>query len=223
LAERIVVHENGLVHMPPGYSFEEAACLPCAGVTAWNALMVAGRPIAPGARVLVLGTGGVSMWALQLGVAAGAEVLVTSSSDAKLERAAALGATHGINYRTTPDWDQEVLRLTEGQGVDCIIEVGGAGTLARSFRALAPGGKICLIGVLAGPSGDLRPETLMLKRGMLIGIMVGDRDLFEQLNRAVVQNRIKPVIDRVFPFEQARDAFAHQASGDFMGKIVIRI
>lgn len=223
LAEQIVLHEEGLVPAPQGYSFEEAACLPCAGVTAWNTLMVAGRPLRPGDTVLALGTGGVSIWALQLAAATGARVIVTSSSDDKIERAKALGAWAGVNYRRTPEWDQEVLALTGGRGADCVIEVGGNGTLARSFRALAPGGKVGLIGVLSGPSGDISPQTLMFKRGTLHGIMVGDRALFEQLIRAVEENGVRPVVDRVFPFEAAREAYAHQRGGDFMGKVVIAI
>ena len=223
LAEQIVLHEDGVLPMPPGYSFEEAACLPCAGVTAWNTLMIAGRPIRPGDTVVALGTGGVSIWALQLAHAAGARVIITSSSDEKVERARALGASDGINYRNTPEWDQEVMRLTGGRGADCVIEVGGEGTLARSFRALAPRGKVGLIGVLAGSSQDLGIHTLMFKQGTLHGIMVGDRGLFEQLNRAVTADGIKPVIDGVFAFEDARTAFERQQSGAFMGKIVVTI
>jgi NADPH:quinone reductase-like Zn-dependent oxidoreductase len=219
--ERIVLHENGVLPIPEGYSFEEASCLPCAGVTAWNCLMFAGRPVRPGDTVLALGTGGVSIWALQIGVAAGARVIVTSSSDDKLARAKKLGASDGVNYKTHPDWDKEVMRLTGGRGADCVVEVGGQGTLVRSFRSLALYGKVGLIGALEGPTGDIDIHQLMFRRGTLHGIAVGDRPLFEQLNRAVVQHKIKPVIDRVFTFEQAHDALRHLRSGNFMGKVVI--
>jgi NADPH:quinone reductase-like Zn-dependent oxidoreductase len=222
-AEKIVLHENGVLPIPEGYSFEEAACLPCAGVTAWNTLMAAGRPIRPGDTVLVLGTGGVSIWALQLGVAAGASVIATSSSDEKLARAKKLGASGVINYKTHSDWDKEVMKLTGGRGADCVVEVGGQGTLVRSFRSLAIHGKVGLIGALEGPTGDIDIHQLMFRRGTLHGIAVGSREMFEQLNRAVVQHKIKPVIDKVFPFAQAADALRHLKSGHFMGKIVIAI
>lgn len=223
LAEQIALYEDGLVPVPAGLSFEEAACLPCAGVTAWHALAVAGRPLAAGDTVLVLGTGGVSMFALQFAVAAGARVIATSSSDEKLERVKALGASDGINYTRTPDWDKEVLRITGGRGADCVVEVGGTGTLARSFDALAVGGKVCLIGVLTGRAGESSPYALMRKRGNLHGIWVGDRPVFEQMNRAIEARRIRPIVDRVFPFEEAVAAFRHQQSGHFIGKVVIRI
>jgi NADPH:quinone reductase-like Zn-dependent oxidoreductase len=223
LTEFVVLHEAGVVRIPDRYTFEEASCLPCAGVTAWNALMVVGRPVAPGDIVLVLGSGGVSMWALQLARAAGARVLVTSSSDEKLLRAKNLGAADGINYRRNPDWEREVLRLTGGRGADCIIEVGGEGTLSRSFQALAVGGKVALIGVLAAPSGAVDHHTLMFKRGSLHGVMVGEKALFESLIRAVEVNDIRPVIDRVFGFGDAKAAFAHHRSGQFVGKVVIAV
>jgi NADPH:quinone reductase-like Zn-dependent oxidoreductase len=223
LAEYIALHEDGAVAVPPHLSFEEAAALPCAGVTAWHALMVAGRPIRPGDTVLCLGTGGVSMIALQLARAAGARVIVTSSSDAKLERAAKLGASDGINYKSTPEWDQEVARLTHGRGVDCVIEIGGAGTLARSMQSLGYTGKVCLIGFLGGPTGDTAPFPLMLKAASLQGISVGSTRMFEDMNLAIARNGIRPPIDRVYPFEQAPDAFRQLSSGDFVGKLVITV
>ncbi len=222
LAEQVALFEDGLVRIPEHLSFEEAACLPCAGVTAWHALMRAGRPIGPGSTVLVLGTGGVSMFALQFARAAGARVIVTSSSDWKIERAMAMGAIGGVNYTSHPDWDQDVLRIAES-GVDCVVEVGGAGTLNRSMKTLAPGGKIGLIGVLTGRSGDVNPYTLMPKGGSLHGIFVGDREMFEQMNRAIAVNRLTPLVDRVFAFDQAAAAYRYQASGQFMGKVVIRV
>ncbi len=226
LVERMLVYEDGLVPIPGDLSFEEAACLPCAGVTAWNALMVAGRPIKPGDTVLVLGTGGVSMFALQFARAAGARVIATSSSDEKLERVkalGALGASDGVNYARTPDWHKEVLKLTGGRGVDCVVEVGGVGTLERSFESTAAGGKITLIGVLTGRSADLSPYALMWKEASLHGIRVGTTDMFEQMNRAIEANRIRPIIDRTFPFDEAMAAYQHQASGTFIGKIVVRL
>ena len=222
LSEYAVLMDGGAVTLPGSLDYEAAACLPCAGVTAWHALFAIGRAIAPGDTVLVLGTGGVSMLALQLARAAGARVVVTSSRDDKLERAFALGATDGINYARTPQWEQEVRRITGGRGVDCVVEIGGAGTLGRSYQALARGGKVVLIGFLAGPQGDTSPHPLMLKAGSLHGIFVGDRPMFEALLRAVTVNRIAPPVDRVFAFDDAASAYAYQASGGFVGKIVIR-
>jgi NADPH:quinone reductase-like Zn-dependent oxidoreductase len=222
LSDYAVLMDGGAVRLPESIDDEAAACLPCAGVTAWHALFAIGRAVAPGDTVLVLGTGGVSMLALQLARAAGARVIVTSSSDDKLERAFALGATDGINYARTPQWAQEVLRITGGRGADCVVEIGGAGTLGRSYQALARGGKVALIGFLAGPQGDTAPHPLMLKAGTLHGIFVGDRPMFEALLRAVAVNRIAPPVDRVFAFDDAAAAYAYQASGSFVGKIVIR-
>jgi NADPH:quinone reductase-like Zn-dependent oxidoreductase len=226
LAEQIVVYENGLVRIPRDLSFEEAACLPCAAVTAWNSLMAAGRPVTAGETVLVLGTGGVSMFALQFAAAAGARVIVTSSSDEKLERVETLvpaGAWATVNYKATPDWHKEVMRLTGGRGVDCVIEVGGVGTLERSFESLARGGKVCLIGVMTGRSAEINPYALMWKQGHLHGIRVGDKDMFEQMNRAIETNSIRPVIDKIFPFEDAIAAYRYQDSGHFIGKVAISI
>ena len=222
LAEYIVLYEDGVVVVPAGLSYEEGACLPCAAVTAWHALFRAGRPIHAGDTVLVLGTGGVSIAALQLARSAGARVMATSSTDEKLERLMTLGVSDAINYTRTPDWEKEVLRLSGGRGVDCVVEVGGGGTFARSLQALARGGKVCLIGFVAGRDGDTSPYPLMYKAGNLHGIYVGDREMFEEMNRAITVNHIKPVIDRVFGFDEARQAFAHHASGQFVGKVVIQ-
>jgi len=222
LSEYAVLMDGGALRLPDAIDYEAAACLPCAGVTAWHALFAVGRPIVPGDTVLVLGTGGVSMLALQLARATGARVVVTSSSDDKLERAFALGATDGINYARTPDWDKEVIRLTGGRGADCVVEIGGAGTIGRSYASLARGGKVALIGFLAGPQGDTAPHPLMLKAGSVHGLFVGDRPMFEALLRAVAVNRIEPAVDRVFAFTDAAAAYAYQASGGFVGKIVIR-
>ena len=223
LAEYLCLHEDGWVAMPPSLSLEEAATLSCAGPTAWNALMTAGTRIKPGDTVLCLGTGGVSMFALQFAHAAGARVIVTSSSDQKIEQARGFGASAGVNYKTHPDWEKEVLALTGGRGVDCVIENGGIGTLARSFQCVGYGGKVALIGVLAGPQGSANPHDLMFKAGSLHGIGVGHRASLEQLIQAIEVNRIKPVIGRKFSFDQAPEAFRVQAAGDFIGKIVITI
>jgi NADPH:quinone reductase-like Zn-dependent oxidoreductase len=223
LAEHVTLYEDGLVACPPALSFEEAACFPCAGVTAWHALFHAGRPLKAGDTVLALGTGGVSIFALLFARAAGARVIATTSTDEKLDRVTRLGALEAINYRRTPDWDKEVMRITAGRGVDCVIEVGGAGTLAKSIHAIGREGKVCLIGFLAGRDGDTSPFGLMSKAGSLHGIYVGDRLMFEEMNRAVTVNRIRPVVDRIFPFDEAVAAYAYQASGAFVGKVVITV
>jgi NADPH:quinone reductase-like Zn-dependent oxidoreductase len=222
LADYIVLHEDGVVAIPDGLSYEEAACLPCAGVTAWHSLFRAGRPIHAGDTVLVLGTGGVSIFALQFARAAGARVIATSSTDEKIQRLRTMGASDAINYTRTPDWEKEVLRATGG-GVDCVIEVGGGGTFQRSVQSLARGGKVCLVGFVAGREGDTNPFPLMYKAGNLHGIFVGDREMFEEMNRAIAVNQVKPVVDRVFRFEEAQQAFAHHASGKFIGKVVIHM
>jgi NADPH:quinone reductase-like Zn-dependent oxidoreductase len=221
LAEYVVFDERDAVHIPAHLSFEEAATLPCAGVTAWHALVSVGQ-LRAGQTVLALGTGGVSVFALQIARMCGAEVIITSSSDEKLARARALGAHHTINYRTTPDWEREVMTLTQGRGVDHVVEVGGVGTLAKSMAAVAPGGKIALIGVLTGRVGDASPYMLMPRWSSITGIFVGSRDMFEDFNRAVAINQMQPVIDRVFTFDEAIDAYRYMERGEHFGKVVIR-
>jgi len=223
LAEHVVLYEDGVISVPAPLSFEQAACLPCAGVTAWHALMHAGRPTRAGDTVLVLGTGGVSMLALQFAKAAGARVIVTSSSDAKIAQALALGACDGINYNATPEWDQQVMKLTGGRGVDCVVEVGGVGTLNRSMQSLAFGGKVVLIGLLTGRAGEVNPYVLMPKWGSLHGIFVGNREMFEGMNRAIEADRVLPAVGKVFSFADAPQAYRCQAAGDFFSKIVIQI
>ena len=239
LAEQVLVHEDGLVKIPEYLSFEEAACLPCAGLTAWNALFGVGRPLKAGQSVLVQGTGGVSIFALQFARAAGARVIATSSSDAKIERLKAMGADGCINYRTTPEWQDEVQRLTggvdgvgrdgkptvSGGGVDVVVEVGGAGTLPRSYAALGWGGKIALIGVMTQPDNPagLNPIGLAFKAGNVHGVMVGNRVLFEDMLEAMTANTIRPVVDKVFGWGEARQAYETAMAGDFFGKVVIRI
>jgi NADPH:quinone reductase-like Zn-dependent oxidoreductase len=223
LAEYAVFPADGLLRLPAHLSFEEAATLPCAGVTVWNALMHGPRSLKPGETVLALGTGGVSIFALQIAKIAGARVIITSSSDAKLEKARALGADHGINYKNTPEWDQIVLELTDGQGADHVIDTGGVGTLPRSYIAVGQNGTVSVIGVMTRPEGDLSPYPLMTKFAMLRGIFVGTREHFEGLMKAVAVNKLHPVVDKVFDFEAAPDAYKYLKSAQHFGKVVIKI
>ena len=220
LAEYRLFDQTGLVQLPAHLSFEQGATLPCAGVTAWNALFN-GQTMYPGDSVLVLGTGGVSVFALQLAVAAGLTVVATSSSDEKLERMQRLGATHLVNYKQHPEWQDQVVALTDG-GVSRIVEVGGPGTLSRSILAARPGGEIGMIGALTSGAA-IDPVTAMRKGLILRGIYVGSRHMFEAMNRAIAAHRIEPVVDRVFPFEQAADAYRHQTGQTHLGKVVIQI
>lgn len=222
LTEYRVLNENGLVRTPEHLSDEEAACLPCAAVTAWSALFEY-EPIKAGDTVLTQGTGGVSIFALQLARAAGARVIVTSSSDEKLQHAHELGANEGINYKTTPDWDKRARELTGGVGVDHVIELGGAGTFGKSLRAVRIGGMISVIGVLSGATTETSLIPILMQNVKLQGILVGSREDFERMNAALSLHKIKPVIDRVFPFDKAREAFQHMANGAHFGKIVIRV
>ncbi len=221
LAERVVLASGGVVPLPEHLSFEEAACLPCAAVTAWNALVVQGG-LAAGQTVLVLGTGGVALFALQLARCLEARVIVTSSSDAKLERARELGAAHTINYRETPGWDRKVKELTDGVGVDHVLELGGAGTLPRSLRAVRVGGQVSLVGSLSGLEATLNLALVFMRGVRLQGVLVGSREMFENMNRVISRHRLRPVIDRVFAFEEARAAFERLRSQRHFGKIVVR-
>jgi NADPH:quinone reductase-like Zn-dependent oxidoreductase len=221
LAEYVVLHEDGLVEMPEHLSFEEGATLPCAAVTAWHALNTGGFTC--GETVLTLGTGGVSVFATQFAKAAGARSIGTSSSDAKLKRLKELGAAEGINYKTNPNWDKKVLELTGGYGVDRVVEVGGAGTLVKSLKAVRMGGHISLIGVLTGQSGEINPLPAIMKSVRIQGIFVGSREMFEDLARAVTVHRIKPVIDKVFPFAEVKEALRYMASGAHFGKVVVQL
>lgn len=223
LCEYAVFNERDAVMIPDHLSFAEAATLPCAGVTAWHALMVAGKAIKPGDRVLVLGTGGVSIMALQFARMCGAEVIATSSSDEKLARVSDMGASHTINYKTHPDWHEQVLAITDGEGADCVVEVGGAGTLSRSMQALAHGGKIGMIGVLSGMEGDTNPRGMMFKCGSMHGIFVGSRAMFEDMNQAISVNEMHPVIDRTFNFDDSAKAYQWMQSQSHFGKVVIEI
>lgn len=220
LAEVVVLPERGVVPIAKSLSYAEAACLPCAGVTAWNALFEGPRPAKPGDRVLLLGTGGVSILALQLAKAAGCEVVITSSSDEKLERVKALGADHGVNYREIENWGQHV-GVTLG-GVDKVVEVGGAGTLQHSFAALRHNAEVALIGVL-NPVGGPNPSGLMMTGSILRGIFVGSRGMAMRLASAIDANGIKPVIGASFAFEDVHQAFAHVGSPDLFSKVVITL
>ncbi|HEX3555785.1 MAG TPA: NAD(P)-dependent alcohol dehydrogenase [Thermoanaerobaculia bacterium] len=219
LAELAVYDQEGLVKVPDHLTDEEAATLPCAAVTAWTAL----QGITAGDTVLLQGTGGVSIFALQLGRLLGARVIITSSSDEKLARARALGAAAGINYRETPDWGARVKELTGGAGVDLVVEVGGAGTLRQSLQSVRMGGTIALLGVLAGNTAEIPLPLIFMQNVRVQGILVGPRESFEAMNRAVALHRLHPVIDRVFHLDEFRAAFEHMGAGGHFGKIVVGI
>jgi NADPH:quinone reductase-like Zn-dependent oxidoreductase len=221
LAEYQVFDQNGVVRLPNHLSFEEGSTLPCAGVTAWNAFYGL-KALQPGQTVLTLGTGGVSVFAIQFAHAAGAKVLTTSSSDDKLAKVRAIGASETINYNTYPEWDGEVRRLTHGRGVDHVIEIGGAGTLPRSIASARPGSVINLIGMLAGGT-QIDPKTILASSCIVRGVMVGSREMFEAMLRAIAWHRIRPVIDRLFDFEHATDALKYLNKGSHVGKVVIRV
>ena len=219
-AEQVVLHEDGVVKVPAHLSDEEAATLPCAALTAWNAL-VAHERIKAGDTVLVQGTGGVSIFALQIARLFGARVIATSSSSAKLARVKELGASDGINYKETPNWEEKVRELTGGVGVDHVVEVGGAGTFNQSLKAVRTGGTISLIGVLAG-KGEPNLMPLLMKSVRVHGIYVGSREMFEAMNRAIALHQMKPVVDRVFGFNEIQAALKHMESGAHFGKICVR-
>ncbi|MEO5706241.1 MAG: NAD(P)-dependent alcohol dehydrogenase [Alteraurantiacibacter sp.] len=218
LAEQVLLPASGVVKMASSLSFAEAACMPCAGVTAWNALFEGGRPIAHGSRVLVLGSGGVSLIALQLARAVGAEVIATSSSDEKLARVLAMGAAHGVNYKAIPEWGAHVAK--EFGGAHKVVEVGGVGTLPQSMNALASEGEIALIGVLADGAPP-HPRALMMTGGSIRGIFVGSVMMAKTLNAFVDAHHIKPPIGASFGFDEAPAAYAHAWGPDSFGKTVI--
>lgn len=220
-SEYVVVQEHGLVRVPECLSYEEAASLPCAAVTAWNALVTSAR-LGSGQIILVQGTGGVSIFALQIAKLIGARAIVTSKSDKKLERARTLGAVHTINYVAQPDWDKAARELTSGRGVDHVVEVGGAGTMERSMRAVRPGGTISLIGVLAGR--DPIPFHPIFMRNLRVqGIFVGSRSMFEDMLGAFEAHSVKPVIDRTFAFGELPEALRYMETGSHFGKICITL
>lgn len=216
LQPEMVVDQAGLVAIPAHLDWEEAATLPCAAVTAWNAI----HDLPAGSRVVVQGTGGVSLFALQLAKAAGMEVLATSSSDHKLKKAKELGADALVNYRDNPEWSKPV-RAWSREGVDCVVEVGGAGTLEQSLRCLKPGGKIAMIGILAGASTPINVLPILMQQLRVQGVLVGNRDDFEAMNRLLTRARIHPVLDQRLPYDQAPQAWERLASGQHLGKVVI--
>ncbi|TGL25880.1 NAD(P)-dependent alcohol dehydrogenase [Leptospira levettii] len=222
LRELAVVPETGLVRMPNHLSYEEAATLPCAALTAWSGLFQYSQ-LKPGEFVVVQGTGGVSIFALQFAKLVGAKVILTSSSSEKLERGKELGADYCINYKETKDWGKEVRRITEKVGADHIIEVGGAGTLEQSIAACRPFGVIHLIGILAGKSGELNLLPAVMNNLKIQGLVVGGRKAFIEMNGAIEQSGLKPVVDKVFPLEQSVEAIQYLRSGSHFGKIVIKI
>jgi len=214
--------ETAFTRMPKDWTFDEAATLPCAALTAWRGMFVETRT-KPGDWVLVQGTGGVSIFALQFAKATGARVIATSSSEAKLEKLRALGADHVINYKENPDWGKKAFELTGGRGVDEVVEIGGPGTMAQSINACRPGGHISLIGVLTGVSGEVPTAALFSRNITLSGITVGSRRQQEDMVDALDATGLRPVIDSRFPLDQIAAAFAHQASQQHFGKIVLAI
>lgn len=222
LSDYVCLSEDGLVRIPEGYSFEEAATLPCAAVTAWNGLLSRGR-MKPGDNVLILGTGGVAIFGLQFAVAAGGRPIVISSSDSKLARATELGAAASINYSNNPQWAESVRAATGGVGVHQILEVGGRGTLQQSLASLAAGGHVALIGGLAGFGGDIPAMALLHANATASGIYVGSRADFEAMNAFIERHQVRPVIDRVYEFEDAAAGYERLESGRHFGKVVIRL
>jgi NADPH:quinone reductase-like Zn-dependent oxidoreductase len=219
-SEYVAVDRSATVPIPDHLSFEEAATLPCAGVTAWNTLVSTGH-VRPDEIVLIQGTGGVSIFALQFARLMKARVIATSSSDEKLEHVRELGASDTINYRTTPDWDKAARDLTGGRGVDHVIDVGGAGTLPKSIKAVRMGGKISIMGVLAG-AGDINFVPIFMRHIRLQGIFVGSREMFVDMNRAIAMHLLRPVVHRVFSMTELAGALQFMESGAHFGKICVR-
>jgi NADPH:quinone reductase-like Zn-dependent oxidoreductase len=222
LAESMCLDQQGVAVVPQHLSDEQAACLPCAGLTAWSALAENGA-VGADDNVLVQGTGGVALFCLQFAKAMGARVVITSSSDDKLDRARKLGADVTINYRDIPDWDRKVKDLTNGEGCDHVIELGGAETLERSIRAARIGGKVSLIGVLSGAAAKMTLPLVVMRNIRLQGVTVGSRDGFEAMCRAIANHRIRPVVDRVYAFGQVREAFTRLKGAQHFGKVCIRL
>ncbi|MBI1198423.1 MAG: zinc-binding dehydrogenase [Phenylobacterium sp.] len=219
-AELQVFSEEGLSKVPEFLTDHQVATLPCAALTAWRGLFHDAR-LEPGDTVVLQGTGGVSIFGLQFAKAAGYRTLITSSSDEKLERARALGADHVVNYRAAPEWSKAVREVTSGRGADYIMEVGGAGTIHESMKAVRIGGHIAIIGVVAGAGEPFNPAALIANSAKLQGLSVGSRDMFEAMCRAIELHRIEPVVDKVFPWIEAKAAFAAMAAGEHFGKIVL--
>ncbi len=222
LSEFVALPASAVLKIPKHLSFEEAASLPCAGVTAWYALFE-GAKVQPGMTILLLGTGGVSMFALQFAKLAGAKVIITSSSDEKLKRARELGADETINYKTYPNWSEKVRELTNGRGVDHAVEVGGPGTLNQTLKAIRYAGSVSLMGVLTGFSDKVDTATILSKNIRVQGTYVGSVAMFERMNAALETSGLKPVVDRVFTFSQALEAYDYLQSGNHFGKVVIKL
>ena len=222
LAEYVTLSEDGVVAIPPHLSFEEAATLPCAALTAWHALVTCGN-VSADETVLLLGTGGVSIFALQFAKMHGARIIITSSSDEKLAHAKRLGADETINYRSTPNWDEKVFCLTDKAGVDHVVEVGGKDTFVKSLRALKPGGQVHIIGGVSGFSSEVPLTDIIRKLAIVRGIYVGSRAMFEAMNRAITRHQTKPAIDRTFKFADAPAACKYLQSGQHFGKVVISL
>jgi NADPH:quinone reductase-like Zn-dependent oxidoreductase len=220
-AEYALFSEDGLVQAPASLSDEEVAALPCAGVTAWHALFGHAGAV-PGDTVLLQGTGGVSIFALQFAVLAGLRTIIISSSDEKIAHARKLGAHETINYKTTPNWDEAARKLTGGEGVDHIIEVGGSNTLARSMKALRTHGAISVIGVLGGADAAITPVSLLVSSARIQGIFVGSRNMFEQMNRAIEFHKVKPAIDQTFEWTYLKEALRYMESQRHFGKICLK-
>ncbi|QJE00041.1 NAD(P)-dependent alcohol dehydrogenase [Massilia forsythiae] len=223
LAEEVVLPEDALVKVPAALTLLDASTMPCAGVTAWNAIFESSNQVKPGDTVLLLGTGGVSVLGLQLAHAAGLKTIITSSSDAKLQRAKELGAQHTINYRNVPEWQEAVLRATADAGADVVLEVGGQGTVNRSIAASAMGGTVAIIGGVSGFGGEVNPASLLAGAKRMVGIFVGSRAMLEAVMRFADGAALQPVIDRVFTFEQAPEAYRYMAAGAHFGKVVIAL
>ena len=221
LAEYVVLHEDGVIPFPEHLTYVEAATLPCAALTAWNALMCESR-IKPGDTILTLGTGGVSVFALQFALLNGARAIITSGSDIKLDRARQMGAWKTINYKQTPDWGRLVRQLTDGRGVDCVIEVGGPGTFNQSIASLRRGGTLILIGVLAQGNG-VNIVPILMNSLRVQGVFVGSRRMFSDMNAAIALHQLRPVVDRTFGFDEIREAFSLMESGGHFGKICISL
>ena len=222
LSEYVVLPESGIVPVPDHLTLEEAATLPCAGLTAWNALYGT-NPVMPGQTVLVLGTGGVSSFAVQYSKAGGARVIVTSRSDEKIERMKALGADFAVNTTKFPHWEKRVLELTDGRGVDLVVENGGSGTLTQSLLSVRTGGTIIMIGVLSGFEGTVNTGLFLMKSATVQGIFVGNRQQFLEMNGCLRTQEIRPLIDRVYSFPEAADAYRDIEAGRHVGKLVIRM
>jgi NADPH:quinone reductase-like Zn-dependent oxidoreductase len=222
LADHVVLHENGLVRLPDYLSYAEAASLPCAAVSAWSALNVY-SPLKPGQTVLVQGTGGVALFGLQIARIFNAHVLAITSSDEKAERLTQMGAAAVVNYRQFPDWERKILDLTDGKGVDKVVEIGGETTIVKSAASTKIGGEIGLVGFVSGFGGGLPPIDILQRSLKIAGIVIGPRESFEDLLAAMASTAVRPVIDHVFPFAEYRDAYQRLESGNHIGKVVIEI